>query len=90
LFSIVRGALFVDAGNIWLLHSEGRPGGGFNKNFFNDMAVDAGFGLRFDLTVLVLRTDMGYPLRTPYLPAGQQWGFNARYAVFNLAIGYPF
>ena len=90
LFSIVRGALFVDAGNIWLLHNGGRPGAAFNKNFLNNLAVDAGFGLRFDLSVLVLRTDMGYPLRTPYLPAGQRWGFNSRYAVFNLAIGYPF
>jgi outer membrane protein assembly factor BamA len=90
LFSIVRGALFVDAGNIWLLHNGGRPGAAFNGKFLNDMAVDAGFGLRFDLSVLVLRTDMGYPLRTPYLPEGQRWGFNTRYAVFNLAIGYPF
>jgi len=90
LFSIVRGALFVDAGNIWLLHTGGRPGAAFGKNFVNNLAVDAGFGLRFDLSVLVLRTDMGYPLRTPYLPEGQRWGFNSRYAVFNLAIGYPF
>ncbi|MGF7038087.1 BamA/TamA family outer membrane protein [Mucilaginibacter lappiensis] len=90
LFSIVRGALFVDAGNIWLLHTGSRPGSAFNKNFVNNLAVDAGFGLRFDLSVLVLRTDMGYPLRTPYLPEGQRWGFNSRYAVFNLAIGYPF
>jgi outer membrane protein insertion porin family len=90
LFSIVRGALFVDAGNIWLLHSAGRAGAGFGKDFINNLAVDAGFGLRFDLSVLVLRTDLGYPLRTPYLPEGQRWGFNTRYAVFNLAIGYPF
>jgi outer membrane protein insertion porin family len=90
LFSIVRGALFVDAGNIWLLHTGSRPGAAFSKNFVNNLAVDAGFGLRFDLSVLVLRTDMGYPLRTPYLPEGQRWGFNSRYAVFNLAIGYPF
>ncbi|MDN5285166.1 MAG: hypothetical protein JWR38_1440 [Mucilaginibacter sp.] len=90
LFSIVRGALFVDAGNIWLLHNGGRPGAAFSKDFINNLAVDAGFGLRFDLSVLVLRTDLGYPLRTPYLPEGQRWGFNTRYAVFNLAIGYPF
>lgn len=90
LFSIVRGALFVDAGNIWLLHSGGRKGAAFSKDFLNDIAVDAGFGLRFDLSVLVLRTDLGYPLRSPYATDGQRWNFNTRYAVFNLAIGYPF
>lgn len=90
LFSIVRGALFVDAGNIWLLHSGGRKGAAFSKDFLNDIAVDAGFGLRFDLSVLVLRTDLGYPLRSPYATNGQRWNFNTRYAVFNLAIGYPF
>lgn len=91
LFSIVRGALFVDAGNIWLLHSGGRAGAAFGKNFMNDIAVDAGFGLRFDLSVLVLRTDLGVPLRVPYVYSGQQrWDLNFSRSVFNLAIGYPF
>lgn len=92
LFSIVYGALFVDAGNIWLKNSNGlQPGAVFTKNFLNDMAVDAGFGLRFDLTVLVLRTDLGVPLRYPYSrPGKKEWDINFRYSVFNLAIGYPF
>lgn len=92
LFSIVRGALFVDAGNIWLLNSNNlQPGGVFNKHFLNQMAVDAGFGLRFDLTVLVLRTDLGVPFRAPYRNEGEQeWNLNFHRSVFNLAIGYPF
>ncbi|PTQ99301.1 surface antigen-like protein [Mucilaginibacter yixingensis] len=91
LFSIVRGALFMDAGNIWNMRSQaGVPGGAFSKNFINQLAIDAGFGLRFDLTVLVLRTDMGYPLRKPWLPAGQRLKLDTRDGVFNLAIGYPF
>ncbi|WP_183566155.1 BamA/TamA family outer membrane protein [Mucilaginibacter sp. SP1R1] len=92
LFSIVRGALFVDAGNIWLLNSNGgQPGAVFTRNFLNDIAIDAGFGLRFDLSVLVLRTDLGVPLRAPFRQAGdQEWNLNFRRSVFNLAIGYPF
>jgi outer membrane protein insertion porin family len=98
LFSIVYGALFLDAGNVWLLHNNntqpgGQPGGLFTKNFLSDMAVDAGFGLRFDLTVLVLRTDLGFPLRKPWLPDGQKWVLNQvnfGNSIFNLAIGYPF
>ncbi|HEY9195374.1 MAG TPA: BamA/TamA family outer membrane protein, partial [Mucilaginibacter sp.] len=92
LFSIVRGALFADAGNIWLFNSNsGQPGGVFTKNFLNDIAVDVGFGLRFDITVLVLRTDLGIPLRNPYVRPGEpQWNLDWHRSVFNLAIGYPF
>lgn len=96
LFSIVYGAVFVDAGNVWLLHSNntqpgGQPGGLFTKNFLKDMAVDGGIGLRFDLTVLVLRTDLGFPLRKPW--SDKKWVFDEislRNSIFNLAIGYPF
>ncbi|MEO6521515.1 MAG: BamA/TamA family outer membrane protein [Mucilaginibacter sp.] len=96
LFSIVYGAIFLDAGNVWLLNNNntqpgGQPGGAFSKNFLKDMAVDAGLGLRFDLTVLVLRTDLGFPLRKPWLD--KKWVFDEvslRNSIFNLAIGYPF
>ena len=101
LFSIVEGAVFMDAGNIWLLHSNpNQPGAAFSKHFLDQIAADAGVGLRFNLTVLVLRTDLGFPIIEPNLPAGQhvvidkidfgssKWrGDNL---VFNLAIGYPF
>lgn len=90
LFGIVYGALFMDAGNIWDLRPHvGLPGAAFGKGFLNQMAVDWGFGLRFDLTVLVLRTDLGFPVRYPF-PPGQPYKFKAQYGVFNLAIGYPF
>ena len=101
LFSIVEGALFVDAGNIWLLRPNRlQPSAAFGSNFINQMAVDAGFGLRFNLTVLILRTDFGFPLIEPNLPASQRTIINgidftdAKWRgsnyIFNLAIGYPF
>ncbi len=101
LFSIVYGALFVDVGNVWLLNKNGgQPGGAFSKQFLSQMAADAGFGLRFDVSVLVLRTDLGFPIRKPWLPEGQRWvinkinfangGWRSDNLVFNLAIGYPF
>lgn len=88
LFSIVEGALFVDAGNIWLYRNNPYlANGAFSAKFLSQMAVDAGVGLRFNLTVLVLRTDLGFPVTQPDKPIGQHFGQNA---VFNLAIGYPF
>ena len=90
LFSIVYGALFVDAGNVWNAKSH-QPGGTFGPNFLSQMAVDAGVGLRFDVTVLVLRTDLGFPLIKPWLPAGQRTvPISLNQSILNIAIGYPF
>jgi len=86
LFSIVYGALFFDAGNVWNTKTYATlPGGTFNKKFLTQLATDAGFGLRFDASVLVLRTDFGFPLTRPY----KSDTANDK-MVFNLAIGYPF
>ncbi|MCJ8210200.1 BamA/TamA family outer membrane protein [Mucilaginibacter sp. RS28] len=92
LFSIVRGALFVDAGNVWNYHSQPNlEEGTFSKNFLSQLAVDAGFGLRFDASILVLRTDFGFPLVKPWMPAGERYKMpKLKDGVFNLAIGYPF
>jgi len=87
LFSVVEGALFVDAGNIWLLHSNPyQPGAAFGKNFLSQIAADAGIGLRFNFTVLLLRTDLGFPILEPNHTT-VHFGQNG---VFNLGIGYPF
>ncbi|TSD63239.1 BamA/TamA family outer membrane protein [Inquilinus sp. KBS0705] len=91
LFSIVYGALFADAGNVWNAKPH-QPGGTFGPNFLSQMAVDAGFGLRFDATILVLRTDLGFPLVRPYTIPGQQRSISPSFknAILNIAIGYPF
>ncbi|MVN20868.1 translocation and assembly module lipoprotein TamL [Mucilaginibacter arboris] len=87
LFSIVYGALFADAGNVWNAKPH-QAGGTFGKDFLNQMAADVGFGLRFDVTVLVLRTDLGFPILQPYTSTANN--LNNNKPVFNLAIGYPF
>ena len=101
LNSILEGAFFVDAGNIWLYNKDTeRPGAEFTKDFLNQLAAGAGIGLRINLTILLLRLDLATPIREPWLQAGQRWVINqidfgssswrSKNLVLNLAIGYPF
>lgn len=94
LVSILHGAVFLDAGNIWLLKSDSaRPGGLLQaKTFLNDIALGTGVGLRVDLGAIVLRGDLGYGLHAPY-DTGVSGYFNIKLKnafAFHLAIGYPF
>ncbi|MGM0505247.1 MAG: BamA/TamA family outer membrane protein, partial [Bacteroidota bacterium] len=71
-FTIIRylkGALFADAGNVWLLKSNpSNTGNPFSfSGFMNEIAVGAGFGLRIDVSFFVLRFDLATPLRKPWL-----------------------
>ncbi|TYZ13556.1 BamA/TamA family outer membrane protein [Hymenobacter lutimineralis] len=91
LFPYVKGAVFVDAGNVWLVNPDptrstpdGRNGQFQFSSFFKELAVGAGVGLRVDIEFIVVRLDVAYPLRTPYGTGG------SKSLVPNLAIGYPF
>jgi hypothetical protein len=98
LFRILEGALFVDAGNIWAIKDDkDRPGAQFKINtFYKDIAVGSGFGLRYDLKFVLLRTDLGIKLRDPKLPASSTWitsqhsPLNRDNLVLVIGIGYPF
>ena len=94
IVSILHGAAFVDAGNIWLLKNDPlRPGGLLQaKTFLKDVALGTGVGLRVDIGMLVIRGDLGYGLHAPYYTGTNHYfniKFNKAFA-FHLAIGYPF
>jgi outer membrane protein insertion porin family len=102
IISILKGALFVDGGNVWLVSKNVQfPGGEFKVNEFSrQLALGAGFGFRIDLSFFVIRFDLATPLRKPYLPEGQHWvmsqidlanpSWRAQNLVLNIAVGYPF
>lgn len=101
LFSIVHGAVFIDAGNVWLYRADSTlPGGQISSSFLKELAVDGGIGLRFDASFLVVRLDLAFPLRKPFLPAGDRWVLNQidfgsstwrrENLILNIGIGYPF
>ena len=91
----LHGATFLDCGNIWLLRQdEGRPGGQLKwGSFLNDLALGTGFGLRYDLSFIVIRFDVGIGLHLPY-DTGKKGYYNIpRFKEgmgYHFAIGYPF
>ena len=102
IISVLKGAVFLDAGNVWLARkNEALPGGEFKPTeFISQLAVGSGFGLRVDVSFFVLRLDLGIPLRKPYLPSNDRWvaddiqfgspTWRKNNLVWNIAIGYPF
>ncbi|WP_407402746.1 BamA/TamA family outer membrane protein [Sodaliphilus sp.] len=95
IFSYFKGAAFIDAGNVWLLKDdEKRPDGKLEmKNFFKQLAVGTGVGLRFDMEMLVVRADLGVGLHLPYATSRSGWYNIPKFKdglAFHLAIGYPF
>jgi len=95
IYKWLKGAVFADAGNVWLIRKDTRINGEFNmKRFWSEFAVDAGAGLRLDFNFFVIRFDYGFPLRDPRRDVGKRWQFKDGQAFktgqFQLAIGYPF
>ncbi len=95
IYKWIKGAVFVDAGNVWLIRKDTRTNGEFNINrFWSEFAVDAGAGLRLDFNFFCIRFDYGFPLRDPRRVEGKRWQFQNGQAFktgqFQLAIGYPF
>ena len=97
IYNIFNGAFFIDAGNIWTYHpNESMPDAEFKFNsFYKQLAVDAGFGLRIDVSFLILRFDLAYAMRDPYQnETGSYWRFSDGLSLddfrYQVGIGYPF
>lgn len=99
LMGSLEGAVFVDAGNVWLLRPDPeRPRASLSEikgfgDWLDQIAVGTGAGLRYDFTYLVVRLDVGIGLHLPYETGRSGWynipNFTSGMGV-HLAIGYPF
>ena len=91
----LHGALFLDAGNVWLMRKdENRPGGELIlRNFAEQIALGTGVGIRYDMDFLVFRLDWGIALHDPY-DTGKSGYYNIPKfkdsMALHFAIGYPF
>jgi Omp85 superfamily domain len=102
--SLFNFAAFVDAGNVWSAkyneNSFYTKDGVFGKNFYKQIAVGGGLGLRLDFTYVKLRLDLATPFRKPWLPEKERWVINQidpftktwrkENLILNIAVDYPF
>ncbi|MFT6845883.1 MAG: hypothetical protein ACJAUV_002083 [Flavobacteriales bacterium] len=102
----LEGAIFVDAGNVWLIDGDKiRTGGTFNSStFLSEIGIGAGIGARFDFDFFIIRLDVATKLKDPSLSQGERWFYQAKEQfkklynedkypqrlIWNLGIGYPF
>lgn len=96
LFWKLNGAAFIDAGNIWTIRSDSQQEGGqfkFNE-FYKQIAVAYGLGIRFDLDYLILRFDGGMKAIAPAETGKKRYPITrprmGRDFAFHFAVGYPF
>ena len=92
---IFNAAVFVDAGNVWYLRDteDNNPEEVFHfDNFYRQLGLNTGVGLRIDVTFIVLRLDLGIQLHNPGRPEGERWIHNFKWKnmALNFGVGYPF
>ena len=94
VISKLKGAIFIDAGNIWDISGSGfvEDNAKFNSlASLKNIAIGSGFGARLDFNFLILRLDIGFKTYEPYLNT-RKWfkNYNFSNAVYNIGINYPF
>ncbi|MGN0226356.1 MAG: BamA/TamA family outer membrane protein [Prevotella sp.] len=97
LFWKFDGAAFIDAGNIWTLRAyEEQPGGQFKLDeFYKQIAMSYGLGLRLNFDYFIIRMDMGMKAVNPsYTNSKQHYPITnhdmGRDFTFHFAVGMPF
>lgn len=75
LLKTLNGAVFFDAGNIWLYKlDKNRLEGNFELDkFYKQIAIGGGMGIRFDFSFFVFRLDVGFKLRDPMQKQNEYW-----------------
>jgi outer membrane translocation and assembly module TamA len=94
VFSMLKGAFFIDAGNIWDISKSSFVDDDSkfkNLSSLKNIAIGSGFGARLDFNFLIFRFDIGFKTYEPYLNDSKWFSnFNFANAVYNIGINYPF
>ena len=79
-----KAALFIDAGNIWTVRKDNnRVGSQFSSDWYKEIGIAPGIGIRKDFGFFVARIDLGWPIHDPSLPIGARWIFQNHKEYFD-------
>lgn len=94
IYEKFKGAIFADAGNIWTIKRENTtPSGNFSfSDFYRNIALNWGAGIRYDLSFVILRLDLGI---IAYNPSEKRWvspnmWLKPNSYTLQFGVGYPF
>jgi outer membrane protein insertion porin family len=105
VFQAIKGAIFLDAGNVWVLNENNDlPNSHFEwKDFYKEFALGTGIGARYDFGFFIFRFDVGLKLRDPRFEETNRWVINKfgnqtfkdenngyKFINYNFGINYPF
>lgn len=80
----LKGAVFLDAGNVWTAKEDiNRPGSQITTEFYKQIAYSVGFGVRWDLDYFIIRLDMGIPINDVSFPENSRWIWQPRDALVD-------
>jgi outer membrane protein assembly factor BamA len=100
--NFINTAFFIDAGNVWMYKDQSfyDEGALISKNFYKELAVGTGIGLRLDFSFIIFRLDLAAPIKKPWLPEKNRWVINQwapgnkawrkENLILNIGVGLPF
>lgn len=95
VWGVFRGAIFSDLGNVWIVgnKSQNPPESIFSvKDFYKQLALNSGLGLRLDMGIFLFRLDLGIQIHDPSKPSGKRWiqSLTSRQCTLSFGAGLPF
>jgi len=93
----IEGAFFIDAGNVWSISKGSLPAAKLTPEFYKQIAIAAGWGLRLDVEYFIIRLDFGYKIKDPFINSAnnsywRNWAGirQQRFGNIQVGINYPF
>lgn len=86
--SVLKGAAFIDIGNVWTLNNENSEANFNELLFYKQLAISPGLGLRLDFDFFLFRVDAAVPFKQPHLSGITK--LSSMKPNWNFGIGYPF
>ncbi|MDR3047835.1 MAG: BamA/TamA family outer membrane protein [Bacteroidales bacterium] len=85
IYKFFKYGIFADLGNIWNTHkNDNLPGANFQINqFYKQIAIDVGIGLRLDFNFFIVRLDYGLPIYNPSVPKAKGYWINKNWGNSN-------